>query len=123
MYERQHFTNSRSYVLLFNHSLKITDPNVFMFFSSLHTIMINQNVFTKHCMKFWKRRQRGLFCGSIKVFKEHKFGFQDIISQMLILELLLSSQSRFEDEIRRSRFHRRFSPWTSSVHVGFLIQR
>lgn len=60
---------------------------------------------------------------SVKVFKEHKFGFQDIINQILILELLLSSKSRFEDEIRRSSFHRHFSPWTSSVHMGSLIQR
>lgn len=44
------------------------------------------------------------FCRFIEVFKEHIFGFQDIINQMLILRLLLSSKSRFKDQIRRSRF-------------------
>lgn len=32
MYKRQHFTNLERYILLFNHSLKITDPKVFVFF-------------------------------------------------------------------------------------------
>lgn len=56
---------------------------------------------------------------SIKVFKEQKFAFQDIVNQVLILQLLLSSQSRSEAEMRRSRFHRRFSPWTFTVCMGF----
>lgn len=60
-----------------------------------------------------------MFCGSTKVFKEHKLGFHDIINQILILELLPSSNSFFEEEIRRSKFHRLFSPQTSSVYMDF----
>lgn len=37
-------------------------------------------------------------------FKECLFGSQNIINQVLILELLLSSESRLKDEIRRSKF-------------------
>lgn len=102
MYERQHFTKSRTYVFLLNQT------QIYVFFSSLCTVMVIQNFFTRWCMKFWKTGQRGLFCSSFKAFKEHIFGFQGVSSkfnyfnQMLILELLLSSKSRFEDEISRS---------------------
>lgn len=54
-----------------------------------------------------------------KFLKKHKLGFHDLINQILILKLLLSSKSFFEEKIRRSRFHRLFSPRTSSVYVGF----
>ena len=84
IYKRHHFTNSRRYILLFNHSLKITDPDVFLvfyFFASFSRLSYNtlsRNSGLSCCM------QRGCFVAPSKCLKNTDLSFRILPIKCLI---------------------------------------